>query len=145
MRSNRSERPPAILPTEAHQSAAAAGASGRASRRRAGWQPVTDTQLSPPLDKEIRLRMDEEEREYEEQVRLLMARQRRLSILAGGFLFLVVGAFTLATFLAPGLMARPVWHGFSPAMLFSAVAVYPLTWLVGLLYTIRANKLDGLG
>ncbi len=86
----------------------------------------------------------EAERERAEEFRVVavMLRQRRLSLLAAGMLFGLVTATIILEYLFPGLMNRPFWHGFSPSFLFAAVLVYPITWVIALVYTLRANDID---
>lgn len=81
----------------------------------------------------------------EEEVRRLMRRQRRLSLSVASALMAVAFGVIIAGYAWPGTMSDPVWHGFSPLFLFSAILIYPLVWLVAIAYTIVANRMDGLG
>ncbi len=84
----------------------------------------------------------ERERAEELHVAAVMLRQRRLSLLAAGLLFGLVTATIILEDLFPGVMNRPFWHGFSPSFLFAAVLIYPITWVIALIYTLRANNID---
>ena len=84
----------------------------------------------------------ERERAEEFHVGAVMLRQRRLSLLAAGMLFGLVTATIILEYLFPGAMNRPFWHGFSPSFLFAAVLIYPITWVIALVYTLRANDID---
>jgi uncharacterized membrane protein (DUF485 family) len=115
-------------------------------RRRYGdWELIDDrVESSPPAVPEWR-RDEPSHPEYEAEVRRLMLRQRRLSLVAAVVLFGTVFAFTIGSYAFSDLLNRPVWHGFSPAIFFAAVAVYPITWLIAVVYTIISNRMDGLG
>jgi uncharacterized membrane protein (DUF485 family) len=80
----------------------------------------------------------------EEEVRKLMRRQLRLSTAAAVLLFGVVFAAVLVMYLAPTLLGNTEWLGFRLDFLFAAILIYPLTWLVATVYTLIANRLDGL-
>jgi uncharacterized membrane protein (DUF485 family) len=113
-------------------------------RERYGSWEISQEQATVAAGAE--LRPDEEGRQaYEEEVRRLMIRQRRLSLLAASILFGTVFAVTISSYLFSDLLNRPIWQGFSPAILFGAVVVYPLTWLIAAVYTVVSNKMDGLG
>lgn len=80
----------------------------------------------------------------DESVRRLIVRQRRLSIAATAVLLGTVTGVIIASHLYPDTMAEPIWRGFSPAFLFVGVVIYPLTWIVAVLYVIISNRMDGL-
>jgi uncharacterized membrane protein (DUF485 family) len=82
--------------------------------------------------------------EPEEEVARLIVRQRRLSVVAT---VIVVGVVLIAVTLGhlyPEAMSTPVWRGFSPAFLIVGVLIYPLTWIIALLYVLISNRMDGL-
>ena len=82
--------------------------------------------------------------ENEAQIERLMRRQLRLSFAAALVLLVPVFAFVVAAHAFRDSLGTPVWHGFSIAFLVAAVLIYPATWLVALVYTIVANRMDGL-
>jgi len=87
---------------------------------------------------------DHASEQSDEVIRRLIVRQRRLSIAATALLLgAVVGVVTISH-LFPETMAVPVWRGFSPAFLFMGVLIYPLTWIVAVLYVVISNRMDGL-
>ncbi|MBU2601827.1 MAG: DUF485 domain-containing protein [Actinobacteria bacterium] len=82
--------------------------------------------------------------ETDRSVRLLMKRQRRLSLTAAGSLFGAVLVAVVASHLFPEIMSVPVWRNFSPALLTIGVIAYPVTWVIALVYVLLANRMDGL-
>lgn len=82
--------------------------------------------------------------ETDRSVRLLMKRQRRLSLTAAGSLFGAVLVAVVASHLFPEIMSVPVWRNFSPALLTIGVIAYPVTWIIALVYVLLANRMDGL-
>ncbi len=88
--------------------------------------------------------MEDREHPDEEQVLLLIRRQRRLSLTMAVLLFGPVFAFVVAAIEFQGAMAVPVWHGFSVSFLLAAVVVYVVTWVVAIVYAVLSNRMDGL-
>lgn len=120
--------------------------SSPASRERYGtWdlssdRPPVETPLEAPLV-EHDMWLDAEN---EAQIERLMRRQLRLSLAAALVLLVPVFAFVVAVHAFRDSLGTPVWHGFSIAFLVAAVLIYPTTWLVALIYTLVANRMDGL-
>jgi uncharacterized membrane protein (DUF485 family) len=81
---------------------------------------------------------------YQAEVLALMRRQRRLSVLAALVLFGIVGGVMVTSYVWFDAVAKPIWHGFSLSFLFVALLVYPLTWVVAVVYTLLSNRMDGL-
>jgi len=80
---------------------------------------------------------------YRSEVRGLMRRQLRLSLLASLVLFGLVFALTIGGYVFDAL-ARPLSLGHSVSFAFVAILVYPLTWAVAIVYTLISNRMDGL-
>ena len=80
----------------------------------------------------------------EEEVRQLIRRQRRFSLLMALLLLGPVFAIVVAAVEFPNALNTPIWHGFSISFLAAAVFVYPVTWTVAIVYAIVSNRMDGL-
>lgn len=118
---------------------------GPGQRRRYGrWDLASDRGPGSPLPSVERPPPEEWPKENEEQIRALMRRQRRLSLVAATVLFGLVFAVVIAGYVAPEVMGRVVWNGFSVSFIFLGVLIYPLTWMVASLYAFVANRMDGL-
>lgn len=114
--------------------------------RYGAWQLSSDREgTEEPLEDSWDSRISEPwEEESQEQVARLIVRQRRLSIAATAVL---VGTLLIVVTLGhvyPEAMSTPVWRGFGPAWLFIGILIYPVTWLVALVYVIVSNRMDGL-
>lgn len=114
-----------------------------AERLRYGrWELSTDQ--AEARGPEPRPEDPEQRRAEEEEARRLMIKQRRLSLTAAASVAVMVFAVVIAGYVWTGWMTRPLWHGFSPLFLFVGILIYPLTWVVAILYTVISNQLDGL-
>ncbi len=115
------------------------------SRPRYGtWDLAGDREPGTPLNATDQIPDEEWPQATDEQIRVLMQRQRRLSVTAAVVLFGLVFAGVIAGYVAPEYMGRAVWGGFSASFLFAAVLVYPLAWVVAAVYTLISNRMDGL-
>ncbi len=111
--------------------------------RYGAWDLSSDQLVDDELDDVYGSRAtDHWSEESERMVRILMKRQRRLSLTAGGSLFVAVLLAVVASHLFPGFMSVPIWRNFSPAFLAIGVIAYPVTWVVALVYVLVANHMD---
>lgn len=116
------------------------------SRNRYGtWKLSSDDQTPAGLESNEEQRMiDDWLHNSEKDVRLLMRRQWRLSVIVALLVYGTTIGVIVLTFLWPEVMSEPIWRGFSPAFLFAAVLIYPFILIAAIAYTLISNRLDGL-